>query len=73
SSCLSNGMTTYNELIASLRQTGFYMIQAGAGANSVTESKTAVKLLILVNKVGKAWLDCGRSDKADEILRSITS
>ncbi|CAJ0765968.1 16509_t:CDS:2, partial [Entrophospora sp. SA101] len=29
-----------------------------------------IKLLTLASKVGKAWLDCGRSDKADEVLRS---
>ncbi|GES77158.1 testis-expressed sequence 11 protein-like [Rhizophagus clarus] len=29
-----------------------------------------VKLLALASKVGKAWLDCGRSDQADDVLRS---
>ncbi|CAJ0750901.1 20091_t:CDS:10 [Entrophospora sp. SA101] len=54
-----------NEIIAMV---GFVMIQAGA--ISISELKNKIKLLTLASKVGKAWLDCGRSDKADEVLRS---
>ncbi|CAJ0629595.1 2970_t:CDS:10 [Entrophospora sp. SA101] len=57
-----------NEIIAMVRQVGFVMIQAGA--ISISELKNKIKLLTLASKVGKAWLDCGRSDKADEVLRS---
>ncbi|CAH1762592.1 6362_t:CDS:10 [Entrophospora sp. SA101] len=45
-------------------------IIAMAGAISISELKNKIKLLTLASKVGKAWLDCGRSDKADEVLRS---
>ncbi|KAF0421771.1 testis-expressed sequence 11 protein-like [Gigaspora margarita] len=70
---VARGPDNSDEMIALFRQVGFVMIQAGAGASVNTEIKTAVKLLLLANKVGKAWLDCGRSDKADEILRSANT
>ncbi|CAG8516653.1 27502_t:CDS:10, partial [Dentiscutata erythropus] len=70
---VARGPDNNDEMIALFRQVGFVMIQTGAGASVNTEIKTAVKLLSLANKVGKAWLDCGRSDKADEILRSANA
>ncbi|CAG8629912.1 22964_t:CDS:10, partial [Racocetra persica] len=72
---VARGPDKLNQTISEIvvRQVGFVMIQAGAGASVNTEIKTAVKLLSLANKVGKAWLDCGRSDKADEILRSANA
>ncbi|GET58097.1 SPO22-domain-containing protein [Rhizophagus irregularis DAOM 181602=DAOM 197198] len=57
-----------DELIPLFRQVGFAMIRAGVSEDP--EKKSTVKLLALASKVGKAWLDCGRSDQADDVLRS---
>ncbi|CAG8503528.1 13700_t:CDS:10 [Cetraspora pellucida] len=70
---VARGPDSNDEMIVLFRQVGFVMIQAGAGASVNTEIKSAIKLLSLANKVGKGWLDCGRSDKADEILRSANT
>ncbi|CAG8449992.1 7135_t:CDS:10 [Acaulospora colombiana] len=70
---VSDGIGTGDELVALFRQVGFFMVKAGAEMSAGIEAKSAVKLLALANKVGKSWLDCGRSDKADELLRSVTS
>ncbi|CAG8440859.1 2166_t:CDS:10 [Ambispora leptoticha] len=67
----NSGGELKQELIALMRQVGFAMIAAGSFA--IQDEKITIKLLTLATKVGKAWLDCGRSDKADEILRSANS
>ncbi|CAG8433498.1 6719_t:CDS:10 [Ambispora gerdemannii] len=66
-----NGREFKPELIALIRQVGLAMIDAGSFV--IQDEKIIVKLLTLATKVGKAWLDCGRSDKADEVLRSANS
>ncbi|CAG8637727.1 9593_t:CDS:10, partial [Acaulospora morrowiae] len=68
----SNGTVTDDELVALFRQVGFFMVKAGVETSADIDAKNAAKLLTLANKVGKAWLDCGRSDKADELLRSVS-
>ncbi|KAG9299516.1 hypothetical protein G9A89_020687 [Geosiphon pyriformis] len=65
-----SGKEANNELIALIRQVGLTMIDVGSVVN--TDDKTIIKMLTLATKVGKAWLDCGRSDKADQVLRSAS-
>ncbi|CAG8478234.1 1586_t:CDS:10 [Paraglomus brasilianum] len=65
----STSRSQNNKIVALLRQAGLVLIQTGAITR--TDETVGIKLIALATKVGKAYIDCGMTEKADEVYRSM--